>query len=159
LLWAGRKQLPRHAAEDSYNAAEHNVELDKVNIADNTLVAPRAGRLQYRISEPGEVLPAGGKVFTVLDISDVYMVICRRSKPASQDRDRRSYRARCLSRPSYKVQSRVSRHARTASKAVETKSERDKLMFRVKVRIDPDLLIKYAESLRTGLPGIAHVRV
>jgi HlyD family secretion protein len=56
-------------AMHSYNAEEHNVELDKVNIADNTLVAPRAGRLQYRIAEPGEVLPAGGKVFTMLDIS------------------------------------------------------------------------------------------
>jgi HlyD family secretion protein len=60
-----------HEATNSYNAAEHNVELDKVNIADNTLVAPRAGRLQYRISEPGEVLLAGGKVFTMLDIADV----------------------------------------------------------------------------------------
>jgi len=49
--------------------------------------------------------------------------------------------------------------AQFTPKAVETKSERDKLMFRVKVRIDPDLLIKYAESLRTGLPGNAYVRV
>ena len=48
---------------------EHDVELYKVNIADNTLVAPRDGRIQYRIANVGEVLPAGGKVFTMLDIS------------------------------------------------------------------------------------------
>jgi len=44
-----------------------------VNIADNTLVAPRDGRVQYRIANIGEVLPGGGKVFTMLDISYVYM--------------------------------------------------------------------------------------
>ncbi|MFI4996984.1 MAG: HlyD family secretion protein, partial [Hyphomicrobiales bacterium] len=59
-------------AERGLEAAQHDVELLKVNIADNTLVAPRMGRIQYRISNIGEVLPAGGKVFTMLDISDVY---------------------------------------------------------------------------------------
>ena len=46
-----------------------------VNINDNDLVAPRDGRIQYRIANIGEVLPAGGKVFTMLDISYVYMDI------------------------------------------------------------------------------------
>ena len=31
------------------------------------------GRIQYRVANVGEVLPAGGKVFTMLDISYVYM--------------------------------------------------------------------------------------
>ena len=41
---------------------------------------------------------------------------------------------------------------------VETKTERDKLMFRVRVRIDPDLLRGHADEVRTGLPGVAYVR-
>ena len=55
--------------------ATHDVELYNVNIADNTLVAPKDGRIQYRVANIGEVLPAGGKVFTMLDISYVYMDI------------------------------------------------------------------------------------
>ena len=44
-------------------------------------------------------------------------------------------------------------------KEVETHSEREKLMFRVKVRIDPELLKPYAERVKTGLPGVAYVRL
>jgi multidrug resistance efflux pump len=42
-------------AEDLLTAAQHDVELYKVNIADNTLVAPRDGRIEYRIANVGEV--------------------------------------------------------------------------------------------------------
>ena len=62
-------------AARALDAATHDVELYKVNIADNTLVAPREGRIQYRIANIGEVLAAGGKVFTMLDIAYVYMDI------------------------------------------------------------------------------------
>lgn len=146
----------------AFNAAEHNVELDKVNIADNTLVAPRAGRLQYRIAEPGEVLPAGGKVFTMLDISDVYMDIYLPTLDAGRVKLGADARIVLDAYPNYPIRSKVTflaAEAQFTPKAVETKSERDKLMFRVKVRIDPDILSKYAEAVRTGLPGIAYVRV
>ena len=63
---------------------QHDVELYTVNIADNTLVAPRDGRIQYRIANVGEVLPAGGKVFTMLDISYVYMDIYLPTAEAGQ---------------------------------------------------------------------------
>ena len=62
-------------SEHALDAATHDVELYNVQIADNTLVAPRDGRIQYRIANIGEVLPAGGKVFTMLDTSYVYMDI------------------------------------------------------------------------------------
>jgi HlyD family secretion protein len=145
-----------------FNAAEHNVELDKVNIADNTLVAPRAGRLQYRISEPGEVLPAGGKVFTLLDIADVYMDIYLPTLEAGRVKIGDDARIVLDAYPDRPIRSKVTflaAQAQFTPKAVETKSERDKLMFRVKVRIDPDILTKYAESVRTGLPGNAYIRV
>ena len=61
--------------EHALDAAKHQVELDKVNIADNMLVARRDGRIEYRIANIGEVLPAGGKLFTMLDVASVYMEI------------------------------------------------------------------------------------
>src|SRR5689334_25391906 len=62
-------------AEQALEAAQHDVHLYQVNIADNALVAPRDGRVQYRIANIGEVLPAGGKVITMIDIMSVYMDI------------------------------------------------------------------------------------
>src|SRR5450756_495349 len=59
----------QHALE----ASTHDVELYKINIADNALVAPRDGRIQYRIANIGEVVPAGGKVFSMMAMSSVYM--------------------------------------------------------------------------------------
>lgn len=44
-------------------------------------------------------------------------------------------------------------------KEVETRTEREKLMFRVKVRIDPDLLARHLEKVKTGVPGVAYVRL
>jgi HlyD family secretion protein len=149
-------------AVNSYKAAEHNVELDKVNIADNTLVAPRAGRIQYRIAERGEVLPAGGKVFTMIDTSYVYMNIYLPTLEAGRVKVGNDARIVLDAYPDYPIRSKVAflaTQAQFTPKAVETKSERDKLMFRVKVHIDPDILSKYAESVRIGLPGNAYVRV
>jgi HlyD family secretion protein len=53
----------------------------------------------------------------------------------------------------------VAARAQFTPKDVETRSEREKMMFRVKVRIDPELLIKYREQVKTGLPGVAYVRL
>ena len=39
---------------------------------------------------------------------------------------------------------------------METKSERDKLMFRVRVRIDPSLLKAHEEAVQSGLPGMGY---
>ena len=41
---------------------------------------------------------------------------------------------------------------------METKDERDKLMFRIRVKIDPERLRAHADSVRSGLPGVAYVR-
>jgi HlyD family secretion protein len=61
--------------QHALDAATHDVELYSVQIADNTLVAPREGRIQYRVANVGEVLPAGGHVFAMLDTAYVYMDI------------------------------------------------------------------------------------
>jgi HlyD family secretion protein len=94
LLSADKDRV--NEAGHAVDAATHDAELYKVNIADNTLVAPREGRIQYRIANIGEVLPAGGRVFTMLDIAYVYMDVylpteCGRQ---GQDRRRRPHRAR-----------------------------------------------------------------
>lgn len=148
-------------AEKTIDATRHDVELYKVNIADNTLVSPTIGRIQYRISNVGEVLPAGGKVFTMLDISDVYMDIYLPTVQAGLVRLDSDARIVLDAYPHYAIPAYVSfvaTQAQFTPKAVETKSERDKLMFRVKVRVEKDFLRTHAQYVRTGLPGVAYVR-
>ena len=65
-------------------AAIARVERIKENLKDYVLTAPRNGRVQYRLALPGEVLGAGGKVLTLLDLTDVYMTIFLPTKDVGQ---------------------------------------------------------------------------
>jgi len=149
-------------AARTLDAAKSDVEFYKVNIADDTLVSPTIGRIQYRISNVGEVLPVGGKVFTMLDLSDVYMDIYLPTAEAGRARVGDEARILLDAYPKVAIPAHVSfiaTQAQFTPKAVETKDERDKLMFRVKVRIDQKFLQSHISHARTGLPGIAYVRV
>ena len=148
----------QHALE----ASTHDVELNRVNIADNTLVAPRDGRIQYRIANIGEVLPAGGKVFAMLDISYVYIDVYLPTEEAGKLKIGADARIVLDAYPNVAIPAKVSfiaTQAQFTPKAVETKSERDKLMFRIRVRIDPERLRARADSVRSGLPGVAYLRL
>ena len=149
-------------AEHAVAVVSHNVELYRVNIADDTLVAPKDGRIEYRIANVGEVLPAGGKVFTMLDLSYVYMDIYLPTADAGRAVVGSEARIVLDAYPNIALPAHVSYIATEAQftpKAVETKSERDKLMFRVKARIDSALLENHAADVRTGLPGVTYVRL
>ena len=150
------------AGEAALNAAQHEVELFQVHIADNTLVAPRDGRIEYRIANVGEVLPAGGKVFTLLDVGYVYMDIYLPTAMAGQVRIGSDARIVLDAYPGRPIPAKVSfiaAQAQFTPKMVETRTERDKLMFRVRVRIDPGLSRSHAEAVRSGVPGVAYVRL
>ena len=148
----------QHALE----ASTHDVELYTVNIADNTLVVPRDGRIQYRIANIGEVLPAGGKVFAMLDISYVYMDVYLPTQEAGKVKVGTDARIVLDAYPNIAIPAKVSflaTQAQFTPKAVETKSERDKLMFRTRVKIDPERLRARADKVRSGLPGVAYLRL
>jgi HlyD family secretion protein len=149
------------AAQAALDAAEHASDVYRVNIADGSLVAPRDGRIEYRIANVGEVLPAGGKVFTMLDTSYVYMDIYLLTPSAGRVKlgsDARivldAYPA--LVHPASVIF--VAAQAQFTPKTVETKDERDTLMFRIRARIDPALLSAHAADVRSGLPGVTYVR-
>jgi HlyD family secretion protein len=148
-------------AQHALDAATHDVELYKVNIADNTLVAPRDGRIEYRIANTGEVLPPGGKVFTMIDIMYVYMDIYLPTLEAGRVRIGADARLVLDAYPDHPIPARVvfiATQAQFTPKMVETQTERDKLMFRIRVRIDPERLRARADAVRSGLPGVSYVR-
>jgi HlyD family secretion protein len=148
------------AAEHALAAAEHQVDYYKVDIADNSLVAPKEGPIEYRVANVGEVLPAGGKVFTMLDASYVYMDIYLPTQQAGRVRLGSDARIVLDAYPGHVIPTKVvfvASQAQFTPKTVETAEERDKLMFRIRVRIDPQRLEGRAGLVRTGLPGVAYV--
>ena len=149
------------AAQHALDAAIHQVEYYAVMIADNRLTAPKTGPIEYRVANIGEVLPAGGKVFTMLDASYVYMDIYLPTGDAGRLRIGSDARIVLDAYPSHVIPARVvfiSSQAQFTPKTVETKEERDKLMFRIRVQIDPARLEGREGIVRSGLPGEAYAR-
>ncbi len=150
------------ATEAAIEAAQASIERVEVDIADSTLKAPRGGRVLYRLAEPGEVLGAGGKVLTLLDLTDVYMVIFLPATEAGRVPLGAEARIVLDAAPEYVVPAEVSfvaPRAQFTPKQVETRSVRETLAFRVKVRVDPELLARYEDLVKTGVPGVAYVQV
>ena len=147
--------------EHALDAATHDVELYSVQIADNTLVAPRDGRIEYRVANLGEVLPAGGHVFAMLDTSDVYMDIYLPTQEAGKVKYGADARIVVDAYPKVAIPAKVmfiATQAQFTPKTVETKNEREKLMFRVRVRIDADWLRGRGDAVSSGLPGVGYIR-
>ncbi|EJX4184268.1 HlyD family efflux transporter periplasmic adaptor subunit [Salmonella enterica] len=132
------------------------------DIDDSELKAPRDGRVQYRVAEPGEVLSAGGRVLNMVDLSDVYMTFFLPTEQAGLLKIGGEARLVLDAAPDLRIPATISFVASVAQftpKTVETHDERLKLMFRVKARIPPELLRQHLEYVKTGLPGMAWVRL
>ncbi len=141
-------------------AAQARIQRLQSNIADSTLKAPINARVLYRLAEPGEVLGSGGKVFSLLDLTDVYMSIYLPTSEAGKVTIGSEARIILDAIPQYTLPAKVtfvSAQAQFTPKSVETRDERDKLMFRVKVKLDPQLLKDHIEQVKTGVPGLAYV--
>lgn len=150
-----------HTAERSVEAASALVQLYEAQIADATLSAPVMGRVLYRLAQPGEVLGGGGRVVTMLDLSNVYMEVFLPADEAMLTGIGAEARVRLDSIP-YAIPafvSFVSPEAQFTPRTVETAEERADLMFRVKVRIPEELVEQNIDLVRTGLRGMAYVRL
>ena len=153
-LRAAKAQLA--TARATVRSAEAAARQIEVQLDEATIRAPRLGRVQYRLAEPGEVLANGGRIVTLLDLTDVYMTIFLPTSEAGRLAYGAEARIQLDAAPEYMIPANVSfvaANAQFTPKEVETQSEREKLMFRVKVQIDPDLLLQYIDLVKTGLPG------
>ena len=148
-------------AQSAVEAAQATVARIDADLADSELRAPR-GRVQYRVAQPGEVLGAGGKVLNMVDLADVYMTFFLPEQAAGRVALGQDVRIILDAAPQYVIPAAVSFVASTAQftpKTVETASERQKLMFRVKAQISPELLHKHLQQVKTGLPGVAWIKL
>ncbi|MEY9186900.1 HlyD family secretion protein [Bradyrhizobium ottawaense] len=146
----------------SVDAAKAAIESINADLNDSVLKAPRDGRVQYRVSQPGEVLAAGGRVLNMVDLGDVYMTFFLPTAEAGRVAMGAEVRLVLDAIPQYVIPAKatfVADVAQFTPKTVETEEERQKLMFRIKAHIAPELLRQHIEHVKTGLPGMAYVQL
>ncbi|MBO6759070.1 MAG: efflux RND transporter periplasmic adaptor subunit [Roseibium sp.] len=149
-------------ADSQIAAAEAEVRRITAQISDSTIQAPTPGRVLYRLAEPGEVVNAGGPILTLLSLKEVYMEVFLPAREAGLLPIGAEARIVLDALPDYAIPavvSFVSPEAQFTPKQVETLEEREKLVFRVRVRIPPDLVAGRIEHVKTGLRGVAIVRL
>lgn len=150
------------AADAAVVAAKNEQQRYQAMIADSTLVAPKLGRILYRPANIGETLPAGGQVATMVDLSEVYMTFFLPSTTAaklSMGAQARIVLDAIPERPIPAFVSFISPLAQFTPKQVETQTERERMMFRIKIRIPVSLVMQYLDKVKTGVTGVAYVRV
>jgi HlyD family secretion protein len=148
-------------AKQQVEVAQANAEAIQTRIDDATLKSPITGRVLYRLAEAGEVLAAGGKALTLVNLEDVYMEIFLPSEQAASIEIGAEGRITLDYAPDRAIQgyvSFVSPEAQFTPKQVETRTEREKLMFRVKIQVPKELASQYLESIKTGVRGVGYVK-
>lgn len=149
-------------ARAKVDAARATIQRIQANIDDSELHSPVEGRVQYRVAEPGEVLPGGGRVLNLVDLDDVYMTFFLPDKLAGRVALGADVRIVLDAFPQFVIPAKVtfvSNVAQFTPKTVETAEERQKLTFRIKGQIAPELLRQYLSQVKTGVPGMAYVRL
>jgi HlyD family secretion protein len=124
-------QAQRDQAEAAIKAAEADVERLQSILVDLVLVSPRSGRVQYRLARAGEVVAAGQRVLTILDLKDVYMTVYLPADDAGKLTLGDEARVIADPIPQYVIPATISFVATDAQftpKSVETAEERQKLI-------------------------------
>jgi len=155
-------EAQRETARREVTVAEANAATVQTRIDDATLKSPVLGRVLYRLAEPGEVLAAGGKALTLVNLEDVYMEIFLPAAEAAAVKVGAEGRLTVDYEPGRSAigyVSFVSPEAQFTPKEVETKSEREKLVFRVKIQVPKSLVTHYVQHIKTGVRGVGYVKI
>lgn len=160
---AGVKVATAAIGEATAARAEADAQIRRINVAieDMTLRAPVAGRIEYRVVEPGSVIPSGGRVATLLNTSDVYMTVFLPTSIAGKLKVGDEARIVLDAAKQFVVPAQVSfvaSEAQFTPKYVETATEREKLMYRVKLKVPVEVATQYGSYVKAGLTGNGYVR-
>lgn len=155
-------QAAIEAADAAIETATAETERLTSLLKHRDLVAPKDARVQYRLAEPGEILPSGGRVVTLLDLDDAYMTVFLSAADAGRLGIGSEARLIMDAAPEYVFPAKVSfvaAEAQFTPKTVETDSEREKLMFRVKLTVDPEIAHRFRAQIKPGLRGVAYIKI
>ena len=128
--------------------------------ADMTVRSPLAARVEYRLVEPGNVVGAGSRVISLLDPGDISMNLFLPSAAMAplQTGDEARIVLDGINAVFPATISYIASDAQFTPKAVETPNEREKLMYKIKLKIPSDIAKRYNRLLKGGMTGNGYVR-
>ena len=149
---AGSRNQEIEAARATRDAADARIAQLKQQIADATVVSPVAGRVTEKIAEPGELLAAGAPILVITDLARPWLTVYVAEPDLGKIK--LGAAAEVVTDGGEKRQGQVTFIASNAEftpKNVQTRDERVKLVYRVKVGLDN------ADGLfKPGMPAEAH---
>jgi len=147
--------------EKGVEAYEAGLKEIDTQLEDSSLASTIHGRVLYRLAEPGEVIGAGGKILTLVNLTEIYMetfLAADQVRLVALGSDARII-IDGLDFAIPAIVSFVSPEAQFTPKQVETLEERQKLMFRLKLRIPDELVQAHIDQVKTGVRGVGYVRL
>ncbi|RIY34107.1 hypothetical protein CKF54_01340 [Psittacicella hinzii] len=161
-------QAQLEAAQATVNVAQAQISQAQatVNEAQSTLndlavKAPISGRVEYKLVNPGIVIGNGGRVVSLLDPSDVYVNVFLTTDQVNNLSINNEARvvidgldAVFPAKVTY-----IDSSAQFTPKSVETKEERTKLVFKVKLQVDKDVALRYKNYFRNGITTMGYVKL
>ncbi len=155
------RQLTRpeeiQAARARLDQAAAARDLIRKSIADSTIFSPASGIVTHKIVEAGEFVIPGSPILTVADLANVHLEIYIPEKELGRTRLGQAAEVKIDSYPDRVFTGKVvfiSPEAEFTPKNVQTKEERVKLVFRVKIEIpNPEYILK------PGMPADAVLKI
>jgi HlyD family secretion protein len=149
---AGSRDQEIEAARATRDATDARIAQLAQQIADATIVSPVAGRVTEKIAEPGELLAAGAPILVITDLARPWLTVYVAEPDLGKIK--LGADASVVTDGGEKRDGKVTFIASTAEftpKNVQTRDERVKLVYRVKIGLDN------ADGLfKPGMPAAAH---
>jgi len=145
------------AAEARLDQAQAAADLLRKTIADCTILAPAGGTVTHKAVEPGELVVQGATIVTLAELDSVYVMIYVTEKELGRVRLGAAAEVEIDAFPDKPFAGKVtfiSPEAEFTPKNIQTKEDRVKLVFGVKVEIE-----NREGLLKPGLPADAVIRV
>ncbi len=145
-------------SEAQLASAQAQVDRYEAIVSETEIAAPISGRVLFRIAEPGEIIQAGGNILLLVDLDRLYMTIYADEVSAGKidvGDDALIWTDAYPDKPFNARVSFVSSKAEFTPKEVETREERQNLVFQVKITA----IDNGDRRLKPGMPGIGIIRM
>jgi HlyD family secretion protein len=142
-------------AKAKLEAAQHALELADIRLGYADLVSTVDGFVLTKSAEAGEVTQTGSTVFTVADLNDIWLTAYINETDLGRVKLNQQVDIKTDTYPDKTYKGRISfisQEAEFTAKYIQTKEERVKLVYRIKVDVDNTNL-----ELKPGMPADGYI--
>jgi len=145
-------------AKEEVVAAQKQVDKIKADIEDTLIVAPISGVIVLKIVRIGEVVAVGTPLVTMINMDDLFLKIFLATPVAGKVNlgDEARVYPDALPKDSFEAfVNKIGEKAEFTPKNVETKSQRSKLVFQIKLKIKENT----GHKLKPGMPSNGVIKI